>query len=155
GGDDPLKIDVLLQAENLPFSEELRQALPLAWRQTWPTINPSGASDVEAEVHIAPGLPDRTHIVITPRKAANVRLQVIRSLQPGFDPGGTIELRMEDVRGRFVFDNGKVTMHDVNFTFRGAPVQFARGTVFVEDTGRFDLAVSDLRLSAIRFDLDL
>src|SRR5262249_19228630 len=32
GGDDPLKIDVLLQAGNLPFSEERRQSVPLAWR---------------------------------------------------------------------------------------------------------------------------
>ena len=51
---------------------------------------------------------------------------------------------MEDVTGRFVFDNGPVDMHDVGFRFHDAPVQFAAGTVVVEDSGRFDLDVSDL-----------
>ena len=62
---------------------------------------------------------------------------------------------MENVHGRFVFDNGKVTMNDVNFKFRGAPVQFSRGTVFLEDTGQFDLAVKTSGSRTIRFDLDL
>ena len=31
----------------------------------------------------------------------------------GADQGGTIELRMENVRGRFDFDNGKVSMRPV------------------------------------------
>ncbi|MFI5459550.1 MAG: AsmA-like C-terminal region-containing protein [Isosphaerales bacterium] len=154
-GDDPLKIDVYLQAQELPFSGELREALPPAWRKSWPTINPSGTSDVEAEVHVMPGRPDHTHIVIAPRPESNVRLEVTRSPQPPLDPGGTIELPMEDVRGRFVFDDGKVTMHDVNFNFRGAPVKFSRGTVFLEDSGRFELSVNELWVDAIRFDADL
>ena len=154
-GDDPLKIDVYLQAQKLPFSGELKEALPPAWRKSWPTINPSGASDVEAEVHVAPDRPDHTHIVIAPLPESNVRLEVTRSPQPPLDPGGTIELPMEDVRGRFVFDDGKVTMHDVNFKFRGAPVKFSRGTVFLEDTGRFELNVNDLWVEEIRFDTDL
>ncbi len=62
---------------------------------------------------------------------------------------------MENVHGRFVFDDGKVTMNDVNFKFRGAPVKFARGTVFLEDTGQFDLNVNDLWVEEIRFDPDL
>jgi hypothetical protein len=154
-GDDPLKVDVYLQAEKLPFSGELKDALPPGWRKSWPTINPSGACDVEAEVHVMPGRPDRTHIVIVPRAESNVRLVVTRSPQPGIDPGGTIELPMEDVRGRFVVDDGKVTMHDVNFKFRGDKVQFSRGTVFLEDTGRFDLTVHELWIDGIRFDADL
>ena len=88
--------------------------------------------------------PDHTHIVIVPRPESNVRLEVTRSPQPGIDPGGIIEFPMEDVHGRFVFDDGKVTMHDVNFKFPGAPVKFSRGTVFLEDSGRFDLAVYEL-----------
>ena len=62
---------------------------------------------------------------------------------------------MENVHGRFVFDDGKVTMHDVNFKFRGAPVKFSRGKVFLQDSGQFDLAVSELDVKDIRFDLDL
>jgi hypothetical protein len=154
-GEDPLKIDVYLRAENLPFSDELHWALPKAWRKTWPTINPAGASNIEAEVHVQPGQPQHTHILIVPRPESNVRLEVTRTPQPGIDPGGTIELPMDNVQGRFVFDDGTVTMHDVSFMFRGGPVKFARGKVFLEDSGRFELNVNNLEIDAIRFDLDL
>ncbi len=154
-GDDPLKVDVYLEARELPFTGELKDALPSAWRMSWPIINPAGACDVEAAVHVAPNRPDQTHIVIVPRPESNARLQVTRSPQPGFDPGGTIELPMENVHGRFVVDNGKVAMHDVSFKFRGEPVQFSRGTLSLEDSGRFALAVTDLWIKGIRFDADL
>jgi hypothetical protein len=153
-GEYPLKIDVKLAAEGLPFSEELRDALPAAWQKSWPIINPSGSSDVEAEVHVAPSQPAHTHIEINPRPESNARLEVTRSPQPT-DPGGTIEIPMENVHGRFVFDDGRVTMRDVNFKFRGAPVKFSRGTVFLEDSGKFHLVVSELDVKDIRFDLDL
>ena len=156
-GDDPLKIDIILHAQELPFSGELQKALPKAWRKTWPTINPSGSCDVDAEVHVDPHRIDHTHthIEIFPRRESNLRLEITRSPQLGIDPGGTIELPMEDVHGRFIFDDGSVAMHDVNFKFRGAPVKFSRGTVLLEDTGRFDLNVHDLLIERIRFDLDL
>jgi hypothetical protein len=151
-GDPPLKIDLQIQADNLPFNDDLRKALPPAWQKTWSTINPMGASDIEARVHVLPGRPDINHISIVPRPESSIRLEVHRAPQPGIDPGGTFELRMENVRGRFDFDNGKVVMHDVNFFFHGAPVQFASGDVVVEDSGRFALAVSDLWVKEIRFD---
>jgi hypothetical protein len=155
-GEDPLKIDVYLEAENLPFSGDLKDALPPAWKErSWPIINPSGACDVKAEVHVAPHCPDHTHIEILPRPESNVRLEVTRSPQQGIDPGGVIDLPMEDVRGRFVFDDGNVAMNDVTFVFRGAPVNFSRGTVFLEDSGRFELAVNELWVEEIRFDADL
>ncbi len=62
---------------------------------------------------------------------------------------------MENVNGRFDFDNGKVAMNDVNFLFHGAPVQFASGEVTVEDSGRFELAVSELWVKEIRVDSSL
>ena len=150
-----LKIDVELEARDLPFSGELKDSLPAAWKKVWPTLNPSGSCDVEADVHVAPRRPDHTHIVIVPRRESNVRLEVTRAAQPGLDPGGTIELPMENVHGRFVFDDGKVTMNDVNFNFRGAPVTLSRGTVFLQDTGQFHLSVNELDVKDIRFDADL
>ena len=54
-GEPPLKIDLKIQAENLPFSNQLRKALQPAWQKTWAIINPTGASDVDATIHIAPG----------------------------------------------------------------------------------------------------
>ncbi len=155
-GEDPLEVSVSLVATDLLFNQELRQALPPAWKEkSWAAINPSGSCDVKAEVHHVSGRPDSTHILIVPKPESNVRLEVTRSPQPGFDPGGTIELRMEDVAGKFDFVDGRVTMRDVNFQFRGEPVRFADGTVVVEDTGRFALDVHDLWVRGIRFDADL
>ena len=81
-----------------------------------------------------------------------MRLVIERTPLPGIDPGGTIELKMENVQGRFDFDNGKVQMSDVNFLFHDAPVQFDSGDVFVEDSGRFALNVSDLWVREVHFD---
>ena len=61
-------------------------------------------------------------------------------------------MRMEDVKGRFIFDNGIVKMIDVGFQFHDAPVKFARGTVVVEDSGQFELEVYDLRAQDFRLD---
>jgi AsmA-like C-terminal region len=155
GGQDPLKIDVVLQARNLPFTGELQKALPKAWKKTWPRINPSGACNVDAKVHVAPGTPERTEIKITPLPESHLRLLITRSPQPGIDPGGTFELPLDDVSGQFVFYNRVVTMNDVQCSFRGAPVGFASGTVLLEDSGRFNLNVLGLWFEGLRFDLDL
>jgi hypothetical protein len=155
-GEDPLRVHVELDARDLPFSQELRLALPKEWQDTWSTINPSGASDVTATVDVEPHRPDRTHIVIDPRAESTVRLLIQRSPMPKhLDKGGVVELRMDDVRGRFVFDNGVVAMNDVSVQFRGAPVRLDRGTVRVWSTGRFDLSASDLWVKGIRLDSEL
>ena len=104
---------------------------------------------------VEPGRLDQTHIVVVPRPESNVRLVFTRAPQPRIDPGGVVELRLDDVRGRFVFDNGTVAMNDVSVQFRGAPVRFDHGTVFVEDSGRFGLSISELWVKDIRIDNDL
>ncbi len=155
-GQDPLKVDVYLRAANLPLSDELKRALPQAWRKTWDTINPAGSCDIEtAQIHVSPGQPDRTHIVILPRPESSVRLEIPRAPGGSRDQGGIVELRMDKVGGRFVFDDGAVEMQDGRFEFRGAEARFAKGSVKVEDTGRFDLAVKDMWVDGLRFDKDL
>ena len=62
---------------------------------------------------------------------------------------------MEDVSGRFKFRNGPVDMEDVGFRFHEAPVQFERGRVIVENSGRFDLAVRDLWVKDLRLNSHL
>ncbi len=155
-GDEPLQVHVDLEAANLPFSDELRKALPKEWQDTWKTINPRGACDISAAVDVVPRRPDRTHIVLAPRPESTVRLVVVRAPMPQHgDPGGEVELPMEDVRGRFVFDDGVVAMDDVSVRFRGAPVRLAGGSVRVWKTGRFDLSAKDLWIKGIRIDSEL
>ncbi|QEH38454.1 AsmA family protein [Aquisphaera giovannonii] len=153
----PLRIDMTLRAKDLPFNEDLRRALQPAWRKTWAIIDPHGASDVDAVIHVEAGKPDLYHVAITPsaKEESSVRLQIPRPAQPGADAGGTTELRMDDVRGRFEFDNGKVAMKGVTFLFHDAPVRFESGAVRVEDSGRFDLEAKDLEVKDIRFDSNL
>jgi hypothetical protein len=152
GNPPPLKVDLRLNADKLPFDDQLRTALPPAWQKTWATLDPIGSCDVDATIVIAPGQPDRYHLVIDPGAATGVRLKFNPLQRPGAEPVAPIEMRMEDVNGRFVFDNGKVWMSDVGFHFHEAPVKFARGTVKVEDSGQFALDVRDLRVEEFRLD---
>jgi hypothetical protein len=152
-GHDRLKVDLRLKAEQLPFDAQLRDALPPAWRKSWAYLDPTGSSDVDATIRVHPGKPDRYHLVIVPRPATDVRLHYSRAPKPAAgDRGGDFELRLEDVTGRFVFDNGPVDMQNVTFEFHGAPVRFDRGRVVVDDTGRFELGVHDLYVKDIRLD---
>jgi hypothetical protein len=146
-GEEPLKVEVAVNARNLLFDDVLRDSLQPAWRKTWNTINPTGSTDVNTTVKMEPGMPDLVHIELRPLPKANIRLVV-----PTLDPNFTPVLPMEDVNGLFVFHNNKVTMTGANFEFRGAPVSFERGTVFVEDSGRFELSVGSLRVKQIRVD---
>jgi len=150
-GDPPLKIDLKLRAENLPFNEDLRRALREEWKKSWKIINPTGASDVTADIHTQAHQPDATHIVIKPRAESGIRLVVPRA----GDPGRNIEMRMDNATGQFDFINGKVAMSGVKFRFNGAPVQFAEGQVAVKDSGQFDLSVNDLWVQSMRLDSEL
>ncbi|MBV8382865.1 MAG: hypothetical protein JOZ63_09670 [Planctomycetaceae bacterium] len=155
GPGDPLKVDLHLNAERLPFDDQLRTALPKAWQKTWSTINPIGSSDVDATIRLAPGQPDHYHLVIDPRPDTNIRLEFSREPRPGIDPGGTFSLPMENVTGRFIYDNGTVSMRDVGFRFFGAPVQFESGMVRVEESGRFQLGVTGVWARDFRLDARL
>jgi hypothetical protein len=150
-----LKVGLRLSGQRLLFDDELRQSLPPAWRKTWATLNPIGSSDVDATIKAEPGKPDDYHLEITPGPATGVRLQYSRAPRPGVDPGGQFKLPMDDVRGRFVYDNGIVRMSDVGFQFHDAQVRFGGGWVRVEDSGRFQLYVADLYAKDIRLDAKL
>ena len=104
-------------------------------------------------IAVEPGKADRYHLEILPRPETNLRLRFERVAVEG-DGGGPkmIEMPMEDVRGRFVFDDGKVTMTDGKFTFRNAPVGFAWGEVQVFDSGQFALRVRGLTVDDFKLD---
>lgn len=155
GGGDPLAVDLSLSAEKLPFDDQLRTALPPAWQKTWGTLNPIGSSDVQAEIQLSPGKPDRYHLVIVPLPETLVGLSFSRAVKPGIDAGPTFKLRMENVRGQFVFDNGPVEMHNVGFQFYGSPVEFAHGRVVVADSGQFELRVENVLARKFRLDQEL
>lgn len=153
GPGDPLKVDLDLEAKNLDFNKKLRDALPPAWKKTWERLNPLGSSDVEAKIEVRPGA-EHYNLVIVPKAETLVQLSFTREPGPG-DPGGTFDLRMENVRGRFVYNDGLVTMKDVGFVFHGSPVSFAEGAVQVENSGRFNLGVSQVWARNLRLDGEL
>ena len=162
GAPDLLKVDVGLQARNIPFDEQLRKALPTPWKVTWETLNPTGASDIDAIIAVDPREPpkerDRYRIKVIPRDATNVKLRFKPLVGPGAPPVGPIELPMDDVGGTFVYDTAvspPTTMTDVRFSFQGAPVTFAHGGVDVKDSGQFELGVSRLEVNRLRLDEDL
>ena len=156
------KVEVRIQARNLPFDQQLRDALQKPWQVTWGTLNPSGASDIDATIVVDPDKlgRDRDHyrIAIVPLKATGVKLRFNPLVGAGAPPTGPIELRMDDVSGTFVFDTANqppTSMTDVNFTFQRAPVNFARGVVDVRDSGQFALDVGKLEVKNLRLDEEL
>ncbi len=150
-----LSVDLKMQAQKLLFDQRLRDALPPAWQKSWSTLNPIGSSDVDATIKIRPGQPDRYHLELIPQQETGILLKVDRAAKPGPEAAPPLELRMDDVTGRFVFDNGTVSMQDVGFLFHGSPVRFARGQVQVKDSGAFKLGVEELWAEKLRLDAGL
>lgn len=151
-----LKTELHLRGENLPFSDELRVALPQAWQRTWATLRPSGASTVDAQIRVEPDGTAHHHLVIVPERETRVELLLPRMPAPGVAAGEMFDMPpMERIEGTFVFDDGTVTMNDVRFQFLRSPARFAHGTVTVQDTGQFDLNVKDLEVDDLRIDLGL
>ncbi len=148
---DKLAGEIHLKARNLPFDQQLHDALPEAWRISWKRLNPVGSCRVDAKIGFDPN-GQTTHLEIVPEHDTRVRLE-INTPKTKNDPGGLLVFPpMEDVRGLFVFHNGTVTMTDVGFHFHNASVRLSSGVVRVEDTGKFDLAVRDLAVSDFRLD---
>ena len=153
---DVFKVDLKLKAENLPFDQQLRDSLPKPWRLTWATLNPTGATDLEATVKVEPGKPDRNRVEIHPRPQTGVTLRFDPVPAPGGGgPASALELRMDDVNGQFVFDSTTsppTTMTDVGFNFRGAKVAIEQGHVDVKDSGQFALGMGRLEVSNLLLD---
>ncbi len=151
-------VDLKLKAEGIPFDRQLRESLPPAWgERTWSILNPTGSSTVDALISVGPGKPDDYKITITPGTDACVSLKLTPA--PGTETAAhspIVELPdMEKVTGTFFFDNGVVSMKDVGFRFRQAPVHFNSGKVTMKDTGAFTLSVQDLWVKDLRLEYEL
>jgi 4-amino-4-deoxy-L-arabinose transferase-like glycosyltransferase len=152
---DIFKVDVRLQARNLPFDDQLRNALPKPWQVTWATLNPTGASDIDAQIEVKPDKTQHDRIVIVPHTGTGVKLRFSPLVGTDGVASTPIELRMDDVSGTFVYDTADVphtSMTDVKFWFHNAPVKFARGTVDVKDNGQFQLEMKRLEVTGLRLD---
>ena len=156
GHRDLLKVGIKVEAKNLPFDHQLRDALPKPWDLTWGTLNPTGASDIVALVEAEPGKKEHSRITIRPCPQTGVNLRFNPIATPGSAPAAPLELRMDDVSGLFVYDTATepptTTMSDVAFTFQRAGVKFKQGTVDVRNSGQFQLGVSRLEVTGLLLD---
>ena len=156
GRRDLLKVGIKVEARNLPFDHQLRDALPKPWDLTWGTLNPTGASDIVALVEAEPGKKEHSRITIRPCPQTGVTLRFSPVEAPGGAPPAPLELRMDDVSGLFVYDTASeppsTTMSDVAFTFQRAGVKFKQGTVNVQNSGQFQLGVSRLEVADLLLD---
>lgn len=153
-GDREVKLS--LKADHLPFDQQLRDALPAEWQATWALLNPKGSSKVQVNIHAKPGK-EHYHLEITPEKETSVRLTLTPvDGTPGAERSKRLVLpKMDDVQGRFVFDDGIVTMSDVHFIFRESPVRFKTGKVVLRPNNQFELAVWNAEVERLRLDTDL
>lgn len=149
------KLDLRLDARDLPFDQQLYQALPAPWRTSWDALNPVGSSHVSARIQVNPGGTDHYHLEVLPGRDTRIQLK-FKPVRAGGVTGPDLEMPpMEKVGGAFVFDDGTVSMTDVRFWFRGSPVRVEAGTVRVEEGGRFDLRVKELSVRDFRLDSGL
>lgn len=160
GPDVEPDVNLRIKADRLMFDQQLRDALPPEWQQTWATLNPYGRCRVEASIATGPDhLPHYRMTVVPEPTETRVKLVLTPVLiGPDGEPtmGTLIELPvMENVSGTFTFDDGTVTMADVKCVFREAPVSCDRGTVVLHDTGAFELEVTDLLVTKLRLDSEL
>ena len=115
-----LSVDLKMQAQKLLF-DSLRDALPPAWQKSWST-NPDRVQRRGRHDQGTAGQPDSYHLELIPQQESDPAEGRPHGELPEAVP--PLE-RMDDVTGRFVFDNGTVSMQDVGFLFHGSPVRFA------------------------------
>ncbi len=92
-------VELAISADHLEFDQQLRDALPPEWQKTWETLNPSGASRVEAHIRTGPDHVPHYHLTVVPEPAeTRVRL-VLTPILPGPDgrprPGREIRLPLD------------------------------------------------------------
>lgn len=151
------ELDLSLRAERLSFDDQLRLALPGEWQATWSTLNPRGSSKVDATIVTRPGRRDHYRLVIVPEPETSIQLVLNPAPRA---PGGPrpVPLRlptMRDLRGRFVYDDGKVDMLGVDFAFHGASVRVETGAVTLGTDGKFALRLGDVGVKKLRLDAEL
>lgn len=146
--------DISIAARNLPFNEQLKRALPPEWGATWDVLNPTGSTGLDARVTVVDNA-QRHLVTIVPEKDTQVRLRFV-PIGSESEPARPLALPvMELDKGTFVYDEGLVRMDEVKFRFRGSPVEFTSGTVALEDNGRFELDVQNLRVANFQLDREL
>ena len=155
--DNRPELDLSLRAERLSFDDQLRLALPAEWRATWSTLNPRGSSKVDATIATRPGRRDHYRLVVVPEPETAIQLVLTPAPRA---PGGPklVPLRlptMRDLRGRFVYDDGKVDMLGVDLTFHGASVRVETGAVEFGGDGKFALRLGDVAVKKLRLDAEL
>ncbi|RUL88673.1 AsmA-like C-terminal region-containing protein [Tautonia sociabilis] len=155
-GPNAFDAELSLSAEDLPFDEQLRRALPPEWQETWRLLNPTGKASLDSSIRVVDNV-NHTRMAIRPDPGTSIRLKFTPApIDPGGPPPPPLELpAMEGIDGTFVYDDGLVTMDGVAFHFRGSPVRFRSGLVELEPDGRFGLSVTDLRVARFRLDSEL
>ncbi len=154
GGDD-YKTLLTISARDLPFDDQLKDALPPEWETTWKLLDPRGKASLDAEVDVD-GPTENIVLQVRPDPGTSVRLQFTpTSTVPGVDPKPLALPAMEEIGGNFIYDDGLLLMEDVSFSFRDSPVRFPVGSVLLEEGGRFQLGIRNLRVENFRIDAAL
>ncbi len=148
-----LQSSIRLQADHLPFDDQLKESLPPIWRTTWDTINPIGSANVSARIEVDPSKNlDSKEITILPGPETRLNLVVRRQDATGTGTTKPLELSLDQVHGQFVSTNGLVRMRDVDFMFRNSRVSLEEGQVDLRNDGKFDLWAKGLLARDLHLD---
>ena len=147
-----LKVDLHLNAEHLPFDDQFRAGPPRGLEGALDDPEPARAPAMSMR---RSGSSRASRTTTTSRSARSPRRSVNLVLD-GAGPGPVRSFpAMEGVTGTFVYDDGTVTMSDVELPVPrrpgGLPLRHGEG----QDGGRFAMRVADLHVTDFRVDAAL
>ncbi|WP_164103759.1 AsmA-like C-terminal region-containing protein [Candidatus Laterigemmans baculatus] len=144
------KLDLTFRGYGIPLDDGLRTALPLAARQTWDTLAPSGVLEY-LEVNLAdgpqPGPPRLTVVAQQYGNSGVARRDV--SVTPV-----TLPYRLNISRGTVRLEGDRITIRDLD-GYHGPSRLSAEGQCHRRDDGRWQLDLNLLTGSRLRPDAEL
>lgn len=137
------EVTMHLTAESIPLDDELRNAMPAHLRNVWRQIKPNGVVDLTTQIRYLPAV-RQLNLVVDADLSKNGIV-----IEPEFFP-----YRMENLRGRMVFRDGRADFEKLTAT-HGRSQFAADGVCEFRKDGSWSLQLSDIAVDRLRVDREL
>jgi len=138
---DSYEFTMSLTGTEVPFEEELRDALKPDMQKLWNDMRPRGAMDLIADMKF---VPDRKEFDLTLRGEPHGDV----SIEPTFFP-----YRLEQLKGRFTYHDGHAEFTNIRAT-HGRVTLAGKGVLDFKPQGPWKLNLQELNIDRLRMDRD-
>ena len=139
-------------ALNVPLDEELRDALLVrspGGARLWTAMKPRGAVALHALVRFFPGAP-KPMVTVTAEPVLNEYANQAVSIEPSYFP-----YRLDLLRGKFTYQDGRVTFSGVHAEHRNTVVKARDGSCDIDAAGGWRLSLPHMAVDRLSADADL